>query len=78
MRSECYIHLRGRLSSHVEAIRTCSLELYSELCNEVRKDLEKTFYVLSFSRNLISVSVLVPLGISSNFQDSGFSLLVKS
>ena len=40
--------------------------------------LEKTFYVLSFSRNLISISRLVPLGFSFNFTDSCFSLSNKS
>ena len=29
MGNECYIHSGGRLSSHVEAIRSCSLELSS-------------------------------------------------
>ena len=72
--SKCYIHSGWRLSSNVEAIRTCSLELSSGYVLQ----LEKTFYVTSFSRNLISVSALVPLGISCNFQDSSFSLLIKS
>ena len=69
MGSEWYIHSRGRLSSYVEAIETCSLELSS--CYVLQ--LEQTFYAPSFSRNLISVFALVPLEISCNFQDSGFS-----
>ena len=72
--SERYIHSRGRLSSHVEAIRTCSLELSSGYVLQ----LEKTFYAPSFSRNLILASTLVPSGISCNFQDFDFSSLIKS
>ena len=45
--NERYIHSRGRLSSHVEAIGTCSLKLSSRFVLQ----LEKTFYVPSFSRN---------------------------
>ena len=40
--------------------------------------MEKTFYVPSFSRNLISISRLVPLGFSFNFTDLGFGLSNKS
>ena len=36
-------------------------------------ELEKTFNVPTFSKNLISISRLVPLGFSFNFSDSGFS-----
>ena len=62
------------MSSHVEAIGTCSLALssYFILC------LEKTFCVPSFSKNLIFVSRLSPLGFSFNILDSGFSLINKS
>ena len=67
MGSELYIHSRGRSSSHVEAISTCSLELSSGL-----------IYVPSFSRNLISVSALVPFRISYNFSNTGFKFLIKS
>ena len=52
----------------------CSLVLSSVFILE----LEKTFYVPSFSRNLISISRLVPLGFSFNFTDSGFSISNKS
>ena len=62
------------MSSRVEAIGTCSLVLSSGFILE----LEKTFYVPSFSRNLISISRLVPLGFSFNFTDSGFSISNKS
>ena len=62
------------MSSGVEAISTCSLVLSSGFILE----LEKTFYVPSFSRNLISISGLVPLGFSFNITDSGFSLSNKS
>ena len=62
------------MSSRVEAINTCSLIL----SNSFILELEKTFYVPSFSRNLISISRLVPLKFSFNFIDSGFSLSNKS
>jgi len=61
------------MSSHMEAIGTCSLVLSGFiLC------LENTFYVPSFSKNLISVSKLAPLGFSFNFSDFGLSLISKS
>ena len=72
--SEQCIYLGSKMSSHVEAIGTCSLVLRSGFILE----LEKTFYVPSFFRNLISISRLVPLGFSSNFTNSGFSLSNKS
>ena len=62
------------MSSRVEAIGTYSLVLTSGFILE----LEKTFYVPSFFRNLISISRLVPLGFSFSFPDSGFSLSNKS
>ena len=40
--------------------------------------LEKTFYVPSFSRNLISVSRLVPFGYSFQFSDKSLILNYKS
>ena len=58
------------MSSQVKAISTCSLVL----SNDFILNLEKTFYVPSFSKNLISVSRLVPMGYSFNFSDFGFSL----
>ena len=36
--------------------------------------LERAFYVPSFSRNLIYVSRLIPLGFSFTFQDNVFNL----
>ena len=65
MGHEQYIHSEGRSRSHVEAIGTCNLELSSGCIFQ----LEKTFYVPSFSRNLISVSALVLFGISCNFSN---------
>ena len=62
------------MRSHVEAIETCSLVLHSGFV----LNLERTFYVPSFSRNLISVSRLVPFGYSFRFSDSTFSLSYKS
>ena len=58
----------------MEAIGTYGLVLSGGFILE----LEKTFYVPSFSRNLLSISRLVPLGFSFNFLDSGFSLSNKS
>ena len=58
----------------MEAIGTCNLVLSSNFILE----LENTFYVPSFSRNLISISRLVPLGFSFNFSNSSFSLFNKS
>ena len=62
------------MSSCVEAIGTCSLVLSSDFILE----LEKTFYVPSFSRNIISISRLAPLGFSFSFSDYGFTLANKS
>ena len=62
------------MRSHVEAVGTCSLVLSSGFI----LNLEKTFYIPSFSRNLISVSRLVPLGYSFNFYETSFSLFYKS
>ena len=62
------------MSLRVEAISTYSHVLSSDFILE----LENTFYVPSFSRNLISISRLVPLGFSFSFSDSGFSLSNKS
>ncbi|RYE20620.1 MAG: hypothetical protein EOP45_10745 [Sphingobacteriaceae bacterium] len=72
--SEHYILSGGRMSSHVEAVGSCDLVLSSGFILR----LEKTVYVPSFSRNLISVSRLVPLGFDFNFSDNGFTLLNKS
>ncbi|KAL5824162.1 hypothetical protein ACOSQ3_020225 [Xanthoceras sorbifolium] len=62
------------MGSHVEAIGTCYLTLSSGFVLE----LDKTFYVPSFSRKLISVSRLVPFGYSFNFSETSFSLFYKS
>ena len=59
---------------HVEAIGTCYLILSSGFVLK----LEKTFYVPSFSRNLILVSRLVPFEYSFNFSGSSYSLFYKS
>ena len=63
MSREQYIHSGGRSSSHVEAIGTCNLELSSGFILQ----LENTFYVPSFSRNLNSC----------NFSNTGFTFLIK-
>jgi len=48
--SEQHIYSGGKMSSHVESIGTCNLVLSSGFILH----LEKTFYVPSFSKNLIS------------------------
>ena len=63
--SEQSILSRNKMSSNVEAIVTFYLTLSSGFVLE----LEKTFYVPSFSRNLISVSRLVPFGYSLKFSE---------
>ena len=62
------------MRSPVEAVGTCKLVLDSGFI----LILEKTFYIPNFSRNLISVSRLVPLGYSFKFFDLSFSLFYKS
>ena len=74
MGSELSILSNNKMSSHVEAIRTCTLTLS---CGFVLV-LERTFYVPSFSRNLIYVSRIIPLGFSFTFQDNVFNLFHKS
>ena len=54
----------NKMYSRVEGVVTCSSVLRSGFIF----NLEKTFYIPSFSRNLISASKLVPLDISFNFQ----------
>ena len=74
MGSEHNIYSGIKMSSHVEAIDTCNLVLRRGFILE----LEKTFNVPRFSKNLISMPKLVPLGFSFHFSDSGFSLSNKS
>ena len=74
MGSEFFILLGNKMCLHVEAIGTCKLALSSGFGLE----LEKTFYVPSFSRNLISVSRLMSFGYSFNFSDLSLSLFYKS
>ncbi|KAL5809191.1 hypothetical protein ACOSQ3_029882 [Xanthoceras sorbifolium] len=64
----------NKMGSYVEAIGTFCLTLSSGFVLE----LDKTFYVPSFSRKLISVSRLVPFEYSFNFSETSFSLFYKS
>ena len=73
MGSEQNVLSGNKVGSHVESIRTCSLVLD----NGYVLDLERTFYIPIFSRNLISVSRLVPLGYSFKFLNYTFSLFCK-
>ncbi|KAG9451218.1 hypothetical protein H6P81_011183 [Aristolochia fimbriata] len=72
--NEQFIYLGSQIKSHVEAIGSCDLKLESGFV----LTLEKIFYILSFIRNLISVSKLVPLGFSFTFENTEFSLLYQS
>ncbi|KAJ9685151.1 hypothetical protein PVL29_017257 [Vitis rotundifolia] len=72
--SEQFILSGNKMGSHVEAIGTCYLTLNSGFILE----LQRTFYVPSFSRNLISVSRLVPFRYSFHFSETSFSLIYKS
>ena len=74
MESEQNVLSGNKVGSHVESIETYSLVLD----NGYVLDLEMTFYIPSFSRNLISVSRLVPLGYSFKFSDCTFNLFCKS
>ncbi|RVW95334.1 Retrovirus-related Pol polyprotein from transposon TNT 1-94 [Vitis vinifera] len=74
MTSEQFILSGNKMGSHVEAIGTCYLTLYGGFILE----LQRTFYVPSFSRNLISVSRLVLFGYSFHFSETSFSLIYKS
>ena len=41
-------------------------------------DLERIFYVPSFSRNLIAISRLLPYGFSFNFVGTSFHLIIDN
>ncbi|XP_059294564.1 uncharacterized protein LOC132047552 [Lycium ferocissimum] len=67
------IYSGNKMQSRVEAIGTCTLVLSSGFILE----LEKTFYISNFCRNLISVSRLMPLGYSF-FLEGYSNLFYKS
>ena len=69
--SEQNILSSNKLGSLVEAIGTCILTL----SNDFILKLERTFYVIIFSRILIPISRLIPFGYSFNFKDTSFELL---
>ena len=71
MESECSIYSGNQISSHVEVVGTYRLVLRSGFV----LNLEKTFFVPSFSRNLISVSRLLPYGFSFKFVGISFHLI---
>ena len=73
MSSEQCIYSGNKMCSHVKVVGTCSLFLSSGFI----LNLEKTFYVPSFSRNLILVSRVVLLGYSFSFYETSFSLFYK-
>jgi len=72
--SEKNILSDNKLGSPVEAIGSCILTLTSDFILK----LEMTFYVPSFSRNLIFVSRLLPFGYSFDFKDTSFELFCNS
>ena len=71
--AEQITYFAKKMQSHVEAIETCNLVLGSGFILK----LEKTFYVPNFSRNVISVSRLVPLRYSF-FLERDSKLFYKS
>ena len=73
MGSEQCIYLGNKMRSHVEAIGICTVILSSGYVS----NLEKTFYIPSFSKNLISISRLVPFSYLFNFSETSCSLFYK-
>ena len=73
MGSKKSIYSRNKMRSRVEGVGTWSLVLRSGF-NLI---LEKMFYIPSFSRNLISVSSLVPFGYSFQFLDKSLFIYYK-
>ena len=71
MKIECSIYLKNRIGSHVEVIETYKLILKSDFV----LDLERTFFVPSFSKNLISVSRLLPYGFTFKFISISFHFI---
>ena len=74
MESEGAIYSGNKMPSHVEAVGTYKLVLNSGFV----LDLDKTFYIPSFSRNLVLVSRLLPFGFGFNFLGTTFHLLKDS
>ncbi|KAH9667906.1 hypothetical protein KPL70_021226 [Citrus sinensis] len=74
MESERAIYSGNKMPSRVEAVGTYRLALNSGFV----LDLDKTFYIPSFSRNLVSVSRLLPFGFGFNFLGTIFHLLKDS
>ena len=72
--SEHCIYSGNMMRSRVEAVGTCRIVLSSDFV----LGLERTVYVPSFPKNLISVSRLVPFGYSFNFSDPVVKLFYKS
>ena len=72
--NEQFIYFVNKLKSLVVSVGTCRLVLSSGYVLY----LDKTFYVPSFARNLLSVSRLVSFGYVFQFMDSYFKLLYKS
>ena len=73
MCSEQYIYSRNKIGSLVKAIGTCRLVMD----NGFILILERTFYVPSFFRNLISILKLLPFGYCFKFSNM-FELFYKS
>ena len=74
MGSEQSILSDNKIGSPVEAIETRILTLSSGFILK----LERTFYVPSFSQNLIFVCKLIPFGYSFKFKDTLFELFYNS
>ena len=68
------VYSKNRLGSTVEGVGTFRLVLKSGF----HLDLKDTFYVPTFSRNLVSISRLAPLGFKFVFENTSFSLFQNS
>ena len=72
--SEESIYSGYKMCSRVEGVGTCSLVFRSSFI----LNLEKSFYIPSFSRNLIYVSRFVLFGYSFQFSDKSLLIYYKS
>lgn len=68
------IYSGNKMCSKVEGVGTYRLVLHTGYT----LDLERVFYIPSFSKNLVSVSRLVPHGFNFQFMNSSFLILKDS
>ena len=70
MRRKHYIYSGNRMHSHVEEIRTYCLVLKSNFI----LDVNRIFSIMSFSKNLVSISKILSYVFSLNFIGTSFHL----